>query len=106
MDLCLSGRRGVLCEENHWLSKQPPSVYALGIGRRVPLSGGGKCAGEAMVKTWAVVQQTGKRMDLERGFEKMEVHWPTNPVAQKMFMEIQPGRLVDEGTLRLLTGRK
>ena len=59
-----------------------------------------------MVKTWAVAQNTGKRMDLERGFEKMEIHWPTNPVAQKIFMEIQPGRLVDEGTLRLLTGRK
>ena len=59
-----------------------------------------------MVKTWAVAQNTGKRMDLERGFEKMEIHCPTNPVAQKVFMETQPGRLVDEGTLRLLTGRK
>ena len=59
-----------------------------------------------MVKTWEVVQHTGKRMDIERGFEKLEVQCPTNPMAKKMFMEIQPGRLVDEGTLRLLTRRK
>ena len=59
-----------------------------------------------MGKMWVVVLHTGKRMDLERGFERMEVHWPTNPVAQKIFTEIQPGRSVDEGTLRLLTGRK
>ena len=39
-----------------------------------------------MVKMWVVVLHTGERMDLERGFEKMEVHWPTNPVAQKMFI--------------------
>jgi len=59
-----------------------------------------------MVKTWVVVQHTGKRMELERGFEKMEIPCPSDPIAKKMFMEIQPGRLVDEGTLRLLTGRK
>jgi hypothetical protein len=65
------------------------------------------CPGrEAMLKTSAVVRHTGKRINLERGFEKLEVHWPTNPVAQKIFMEIQPGRLVDEGTLRLFTRRK
>ena len=45
-------------------------------------------------------------MDLERGFEKMEVRCPKGPVAKKLFMDIQPGRLVDEGTLRLLMGNK
>jgi hypothetical protein len=59
-----------------------------------------------MAKAWTVVQHTGNRMDLEQGFEKLEVRCPKEPIAKKIFMDIQPGRSVDEGTLRLLTGNK
>jgi len=60
----------------------------------------------SMGKLWTVVKRTGSRMDLECGFERREVQRPTDPMAKKIFMEIQPGRSVDEGTLRLLLGKK
>lgn len=59
-----------------------------------------------MTKAWTVVLHTGERMDLECGFEKIEVPCPIDPVAKKMFMDIQPGRSVDQSTLRLLTRKK
>ena len=61
---------------------------------------------ESMAKVWTVVQHTGKRMDLEYGFEKLEVSCPIDPVAKEIFMHIHPGRSVDQSTLLLLTGKK
>ena len=59
-----------------------------------------------MAKVWTVVQHTGTRIDLEWGFEKLEVRCRKEPVAKNIFMDIQPGRPVDEGTWRLLAGNK
>ncbi len=59
-----------------------------------------------MGKMWTVVQHNGERMDLERGFERMEVTRPIDPLASQIFMALELGRGVDEGTLRLLTRKK
>ena len=53
-----------------------------------------------MDKTWTVVANTGKRMDLECGLEKKEVRCPTDATGKKIFLGLRPGQSVDDNTLR------
>ena len=59
-----------------------------------------------MKTSWVVVQHTEELVELERFGEMLEVERPNDPLACIIFMQLRVGESIDEGTVRLLTGRK
>jgi len=45
-------------------------------------------------------------VELERFGEMLEIESPDDPRARIIFMRLRVGESIDEGTVRLLTGRK
>jgi hypothetical protein len=52
-----------------------------------------------MATDWEVVAATGKRIDLERGFERKSIAIPSDPQARQIFQSIQPGQHIDDATI-------
>jgi uracil-DNA glycosylase len=52
-----------------------------------------------MSEPWVVVANTGKRIDLERGFERKSIRCPSNSTAKLMFISTQPGQTIDDTTV-------
>lgn len=49
--------------------------------------------------SWEVVQANGKRIDLERGFERKSIQCPSDPSMRQIFQSIRPGELIDDATI-------
>lgn len=56
-----------------------------------------------MSESWEVVANTGKRMDLERGFERKAIQCPNDSTAKQLFINTMPGQQIDDGTIAFFT---
>lgn len=52
-----------------------------------------------MSEPWVVVVNTGKRIDLERGFEHKSIRCPRNSTAKQLFITTEPGQTIDDATV-------
>jgi hypothetical protein len=56
-----------------------------------------------MPNLWNVVSNSGERLMIERGTERMEIEKPEEPFAKEMFMKIAIGSTVSDIGVELLT---
>ena len=59
-----------------------------------------------MPNLWSVVSNSGERLMIERGTERMEIEKPEEPFAKEMFVKIVTGSTVSEIGVELLTRPK
>jgi hypothetical protein len=59
-----------------------------------------------MPNLWSVVSNSGERLMIERGTERMEIEKPEEPFAKEMFVKIVTGSTVSDIGVELLTHRK
>ena len=59
-----------------------------------------------MPNLWNVVSNSGERLMIERGTERMEIEKPEEPFAKELFMKIVIGSTVSDIGVELLTRHK
>jgi hypothetical protein len=59
-------------------------------------------AEEIVIKTWTVVQNTGKRADLESGTDRKEINRPENISARDFIRWLAPNSRLEDGVLQSL----
>jgi hypothetical protein len=59
-----------------------------------------------MPNLWSVVSNSGERLVIERGTERMEIEKPEEPFAKEMFVKIVTGSTVSDIGVELLTRAK
>ena len=59
-----------------------------------------------MPNLWSVVSNSGERLMIERGTERMEIEKPEEPFAKEMFVKIVTGSTVSDIGVELLTRPK